>query len=49
MACACRNKKKFKYVWTSDDGQTVMEYSDRIVAKAKVQRAGGSYETVQVT
>lgn len=49
MACACRKKSRFKYVWTSADGETTVEYSDLVVAKAKVKRKGGSFETVRVS
>lgn len=43
MACACKGRKKFRYVWTSEDGQTRMVYDQEVVAKAKVKRKGGSY------
>lgn len=46
MACACRNRKKTKYVWTSEDGGTTVEYDHEVIAKAKVSRVGGAYQTV---
>jgi len=46
MACSCRNRKKYKYVWSSEDGSSTMTYDTEIQAKAKVMRAGGSYVKV---
>ena len=43
MACACKGRKKYQYVWTSEDGSMQIVYEDEVVAKAKVQRKGGSY------
>lgn len=49
MPCAigCGGDRGKKYVWTSADGSQTMEYTKEIVVKAKVQRKGGSYTTVQ--
>lgn len=43
MACSCRGRKDVKWVWTSEDGQTTMEYDREVQARAKVLRKGGSY------
>ena len=46
--CGCRKKTKGEtYVWTSEDGSQTVTYDSEIVAKAKVARKGGSYETVR--
>ena len=42
MACSCRQRKNFKYVWT--DGTDTVIYDSEIAAKAKVLRKGGSYK-----
>jgi len=47
MACACKNRKKQKYMWTSSDGSETVEYNTELEAKAKVMRKGGSYEPVK--
>lgn len=46
--CSCNKGRRgqFKYVWTSADGATVVEYDSEIVAKAKKQRTGGDYTRV---
>lgn len=44
MPCACKGRKKRKYLWTSPDGQTSIKYDTEIEAKAKVLRVGGSYK-----
>lgn len=41
MGCACKNRKKTKFVWT--DGENTVVYDTEIQAKAKVIRKGGSY------
>jgi hypothetical protein len=46
MVCACKNRAKTKYLWTSADGTETVEYDSLIVAKAKVQRKGGSYAPI---
>lgn len=43
MACSCRGRNNYTYVWTSADGQTTMTYESEIQAKAKVLRVGGTY------
>lgn len=48
MACACTNRARIKYVWTNDDGTKAVTYDNEVVAKAKVRRAGGSYNKVTV-
>lgn len=42
--CGCQKTNVQKFEWTSDDGTETATYSSEIVAKAKVKRAGGSYE-----
>lgn len=44
MTCACKGRRKTKYIWTSADGSQTMEYNTEIEAKAKTMRKGGSYE-----
>lgn len=44
MACACRNRSKTKYLWTSADGTETVQYNTEIEAKAKMLRLGGSYK-----
>ena len=44
--CSKGRRGKFKFVWTSDDRQNAVEYDSEIVAKAKVQRVGGTYKKV---
>lgn len=44
MGCACKGRKSTQYVWKSDDGTDSVVYPTEIQAKAKVIRAGGSYE-----
>lgn len=44
--CSKRRRNLFKYVWTSDDGANTVEYDSEIVARAKVQRVGGTYKKV---
>lgn len=48
MACACKGRKKQKYLWTPPEGSDLeaTEYDSLIVARAKVQRHGGSYVPV---
>ena len=46
MACNCTKKSSAVYVWTSNDGTETMTYTKEIVAKAKTNRVGGSYERV---
>lgn len=50
MACACKNRAKTKYLWTPPEGSDLepVIYDSLIVAKAKVQRKGGSYQPVPV-
>lgn len=43
MACNCSKKTKYRYTWTSDDGNDIVVYDSEIVARAKVKRAGGTY------
>lgn len=43
MACACNGRTSTTYLWTSEDGTYSVIYDSEIQAKAKVQRAGGSY------
>ena len=43
MACGCTKRRRVKYVWTSDDGETQLVYDTEVAAKAKVIRKGGSY------
>lgn len=49
MPCACKNRKKTKYRWTPPEGSDMepMTYDSLIVAKAKVQRHGGSYKPIE--
>lgn len=44
MACGCRKKQTFDFIWTSDDGTQTAAYTQEIQAKAKVIRSGGAYE-----
>lgn len=46
MACACKGRKKQKFLWTPPTGSSLppMEYASEIEAKAKVIRKGGSYK-----
>lgn len=48
MACACKNRKKQKYLWTPPEGSDLpaVEYGSEIEARAKVMRKGGSYKPV---
>lgn len=48
MVCACKGRQKFRYLWTPPDGSDdePVEYDSLIVAKAKVQRKGGSYKPI---
>jgi hypothetical protein len=48
MGCACTKRAEYQYVWTSEDGQETMSYPTEIQAKAKVIRAGGSYDRTVV-
>lgn len=44
MACCGRSKRRrVKYVWTSDDGETQLVYDTEVAARAKVIRKGGTY------
>lgn len=47
MACACKNRRNTKYLWTSADGTEKVEYSTQMEAKAKVMRKGGSYKPIE--
>lgn len=48
MACACKGRSKFRYLWTPPEGSGLapMEYDTLIEAKAKVMRKGGSYKPI---
>lgn len=55
MACACKNRRNTKYLWTPPEGTlnpdgTLMEpveYTTQMEAKAKVMRKGGSYKPIE--
>ena len=48
MACACKNRKKAKYLWTSaTDPNDQVVYNTEVESRAKVLRRGGSYVKIE--